>query len=76
VSLGVEECLLFIQTFYLPGDTLSAASAIDFRQSRNQNRTPLRRFRSWALLSGFGCGFAALGNPWLNFLKETLEMSV
>ena len=67
VSLSVEECLLFTPTFYLPGDALSALERI-FSLANNQKAMASKQTRICENPSRIGCGYAALGYPWLNLL--------
>jgi hypothetical protein len=59
VLSGVGECFVVIRAFYPPGDTLSALSEKIIGKAAT---------KSTHQLSGFGCGFAALGHPWLKFI--------
>jgi hypothetical protein len=52
VLSGVGECFVVIRAFYPPGDTLSALSEKIIGKAAT---------KSTHQLSGFGCGFAALG---------------
>jgi len=67
VSLGVEECFVFIPTLYLPGDTLLSRNFLG--KAATKTGPLCGGFSLSALLSGFGCGFAALG-PSVVFLPH------